>query len=65
MFDPKSTQVDQLTLVVTHLKQPRLPVAEKDLNAYEDFSSRSNLDWEREDKEFDELMKKKAEQDDD
>ena len=60
-FDPGSTQVDQLTLIVAHLQQPQLPLASPDLNAYEDFVTRSNLDWEREDKEFEELMKKNAE----
>ena len=58
VFDPESTQVDQQTLVVTHLKQPKLPRAAPDINAYEDFSSsRSNLDWEAEEKEFEELLR--------
>jgi hypothetical protein len=60
VFNPKSTQVDQQTLVVIHLKRPPLPSASPDLNAYEDFVSRSNLDWEREEKEFDERLKKEA-----
>lgn len=45
VFDPKSTQVDQQTLVVTHLKQGSLPVAAPDKNAYEDLVTRSNLNW--------------------
>lgn len=47
-FVPVSTQVDQTTLVVVHLKRPKLPVAEKDRNALEDFATRSSLDWEDE-----------------
>ena len=52
-FDPASTQIDQQTLIVAHLKHPRLAIAKRDLNAMEDFSSpRSNLDW---DKDVEEL----------
>ena len=58
VFDPESTQVDQQTLVVTHLKQPQLPLAEPDKNAYEDFASgRSNLDQEWDEKEFEEILR--------
>jgi len=56
-FDPESTQVDQKTLVVVHLQQPDLPLAKRDVNGYEDYaSSRSNLDWEREEEEFEKMM---------
>ena len=55
-FDPQSTRVDQQTLVVAHLKQPRLRIAKPDLNAYEDFVSRSSLDWEIEERELEEQL---------
>ncbi len=56
-FDPVSTQIDQKTLVITHLKQPELPLAKRDVNGYEDFASaRSNLDWERDEEEFEKGM---------
>ena len=43
--------------MVAHLKQPRLPVAKPDRNAYEDFVIRSNLDWEMEEQEFEEQLR--------
>ena len=48
-FDPASTQVDQQTLIIAHLQRPALPIAQRDINAYEDFarSGRSTLDWEK------------------
>ena len=39
------------------IHQPRLPIAQPDLNAYEDFVIRSNLDWEIEEREFEEQLK--------
>ncbi|MFK7766327.1 MAG: hypothetical protein AB8B55_03720 [Mariniblastus sp.] len=56
-FDPASTQIDQQTLIVAHLKRPPLPLAKRDRNAYEDFArtGRSNLDWENDAKELEEL----------
>lgn len=57
VFDPASTQVDQQTLVVTHLKQPKLPVAEPDKNAYEDFT-RSSIEWDRDQQELKEKLMK-------
>ena len=47
-FDPASTQTDRRTLVIVHLKHPKLPKAERDLNAYEDFKIVSDLDRKRE-----------------
>ncbi len=58
VFFPESTQVDQQTLIVSHLRQPRLPLAEPDKNASEDFDRTSSLDWEQEDKELEELLNK-------
>lgn len=55
-FDPASTQVDQQTLVVAHLQMPKLPIAARDLNAFEDFKARSSLDWEKEIEELDKLQ---------
>ena len=57
VFQPASTQVDQQTLVVAHLKQPKLPIPQRDQNAYEDFVSRSSLDWEQDEKEAEERLK--------
>ena len=45
-FVPNSTQVDQQTLVVVHLRRPELAKAKRDRNASEDFSTRSSLDYE-------------------
>ncbi len=46
-FEPESTQVDQQTLVVAHLKYPALPIARRDLNSLEEFkSARSSIDFE-------------------
>lgn len=53
VFDPESTQTDQQTLVVAHLKQPKFPVPQPDLNSYEDFTGKTSLDWEQEMKELD------------
>lgn len=57
VFDPESTQTDQQTLVVAHLQRPDFPKASPDLNAAEDFTGKSSLDWERDAKELDELLK--------
>ena len=53
-FEPESTQVDQQTLIVVHLQHPNLPVAKRDLNSLEEFTSgRSNLDVDEELEELD------------
>ncbi len=48
VFDPESTQIDQQTLVVAHLKMPDFPIAGPDLNSYEDFGKNTSFDWEKE-----------------
>ncbi|MCH2181448.1 MAG: hypothetical protein MK108_05530 [Mariniblastus sp.] len=55
-FDPVSTQTDQETLVLVHLKRPPLLDARPDSNLLSDFGAvRSSLDWENELDELDEL----------
>ena len=44
-FSPASTQTEQQTLVVAHLKRAKLPNPIPDTNTRRDFSGRSNLDW--------------------
>jgi hypothetical protein len=56
VFDPESTQTDQQTLVVAHLKSSKFPATGPDLNAYEDFTGKSSLDWEKELKELDDEL---------
>ena len=54
-FKPESTQTRQQSLAVVHLKRPEMPLAKRDVNSVEDFSSRSNLDWLSEDERFGEF----------
>ena len=56
-FEPLSTQTDQETLVLVHLRRPRLPIARRDRNLMSDFGgARSNLDWQKEIEELEELL---------
>ena len=55
-FNPASTQTDQETLVLVHLKRPPLLPARRDSNLLSDFGSvRTNLDWEEEMDAFDDI----------
>ena len=54
-FEPDATQSDVQTLVLAHLKRPPLPPAKRDLNAYIDFTGKSNLDYENENQLLDEF----------
>ena len=55
-FEPESTQIDQQTLVVVHLKHAPLPLARRDLNSLEEFkTARSSIDWEDEAMKRDQL----------
>ena len=52
-FDPTSTQTDEETLVLVHLKRSPLPDVGPDSNLLSDFGGRrSNLDWEDESNEL-------------
>lgn len=52
-FDPMSTQTDEETLVLVHLKRPPWPDVGPDSNLLSDFGEkRSNLDWEDESNEL-------------
>jgi hypothetical protein len=53
-FAPEATRHERQTLVVVHLRQPKLATARRDQNSPLDFSAVSNLDWEREQVEDDE-----------
>ena len=44
-FKPESTQVRRQALAIVHLRRPEFAIAQPDVNAIEDFSSRSTLDW--------------------
>ena len=58
-FNPASTQTDQETLVLIHLKRPPLLPAQRDRNLLSDFgSSRTSLDWEEDMDAFDEPSEK-------
>ncbi|MCH2179394.1 MAG: hypothetical protein MK106_11385 [Mariniblastus sp.] len=57
-FEPLSTQTDQETLVLVHLKRPPLPMARRDLNLMSDMSGgRTSLDWQNEVEELDDLLR--------
>lgn len=45
VLKPVSTQTRQQTLVVVHLKRPAFAKASPDVNSIEDFTGRSNLDY--------------------
>ena len=53
---PAATQTRRQTLVVVHLKQPKLPVARRDVNAYQDKANLSNIDLEDEAKMLEETF---------
>lgn len=58
-FNPVSTQTDQQTLVLIHLKRPPLLPAQRDSNLLSDFgSARTSLDWEKAMDAFDETSEK-------
>ncbi len=58
-FNPASTQTDQETLVLIHLKRPPMLPAQRDRNLLSDFgSSRTSLDWEEDMDAFDEPSEK-------
>ena len=58
-FNPVSTQTDQQTLVLIHLKRPPLLPAQRDSNLLSDFgSARTSLDWEKGMDAFDETSEK-------
>ena len=54
-FKPESTQIRRQALAIVHLQRPELPDARPDVNAIEDFSSRSNLDWDKDDIDMEEF----------
>ncbi|MDA8563408.1 hypothetical protein N9L06_03040 [Mariniblastus sp.] len=47
-LEPAATQTRRQTLVVVHLKSPKLPAARRDVNAYQDKANLSNIDLEEE-----------------
>lgn len=54
-FSPASTQTHQRSLVVAHLQMGNLPIIRRDSNCIFDLTGRSDLDWQRELDELDEL----------
>ena len=47
-LEPEATQTRRQTLVVVHLSPPNLPLAQRDVNAYEDKANLSDIDLEDE-----------------
>ena len=62
LLSPRSTQSQQQSLVVVHLKRPPLPAARGDTNAIEDFFSRSDQDWLAEQAEYEDWDKESGDQ---
>ncbi|MEM9410360.1 MAG: hypothetical protein AAGA30_04560, partial [Planctomycetota bacterium] len=54
-FRPESTQTQRQTLVVVHLARPDLPKAEMDIDSIEDYTGKSDLDWQQQDEELDQM----------
>ena len=54
-FSPASTQTHQRSLVVAHLQMGNFPKIGRDTNCIFDLTGRSDLDWQRELEELDEL----------
>ena len=46
-ISPASTQTQQQTLVLVHLRRPPLPQPTSDVNSLIDFTGKSSLDWEQ------------------
>ena len=62
-FRPASTQTEQQTLVVVHLKRPGLLMAQRDQNLKTDFTEgRSDQDWEEEIRELERMSEAEDDQ---
>ena len=55
-LEPAATQTRRQTLVVVHLKPPKLPTARRDINAYQDKANPSDIDLEKSNKMLEETF---------